>query len=114
MTVVRTDGLEDELGPIPVDLGVRYDPQTLIDYMAENDKDNTLRSIARQLQIDPAIMCRSWSGRQADKYATRLGAHPGAVWGASWWRPVSTLPQEPCEESQQVDEVEPVTFADRG
>lgn len=44
-----------------------------------------LRAVARRLGVDPAILCRPLSGRQADDYACRLGTHPAVVWGTDWW-----------------------------
>ncbi len=61
----------------------------------------TLRQVARRLQLDPANPCRPLSAGQADRYATFLGAHPGEVWGAEWWRPVDTRAELP-----QVDPIE--------
>lgn len=45
----------------------------------------TLRGTARRLGIDPALLCRPLSDRQADHYACRLGLHPVTVWGDDWW-----------------------------
>jgi len=45
----------------------------------------SLRAAARRLDVDPAILCRPPSDRQADAYATRLGLHPVDVWGTAWW-----------------------------
>lgn len=59
-----------------------YDPATLVAVVGE-----PLRSVARRLGVDPAALCRPLTDRQADRFATRLGMHPGAVWGADWWRP---------------------------
>lgn len=44
-----------------------------------------LRAVARRLRIDPALLCRPLSDKQADRYACRLGLHPTAVWGLRWW-----------------------------
>lgn len=59
-----------------------YDPQALIAIL-----DEPLRSVARRLDVDPAILCRPLTSRQADRFACKLGLHPGIVWGADWWRP---------------------------
>lgn len=59
-----------------------YDPDRLITATGQ-----PLRSIARRLNIDPAILCRPLTTTQADRYAILLGLHPGTVWGADWWRP---------------------------
>lgn len=61
-----------------------YDPAGLIAYVAERQGQATLRSVARRLGVDPALLCRPLSSRQADRYATALGAHPGEIW-PSWW-----------------------------
>jgi hypothetical protein len=61
----------------------RYDPAALIEAAGYD----SLRSIARQLGIDPAVLCRPLTANQADRYATKLGLHPGEVWGVAWWRP---------------------------
>jgi hypothetical protein len=45
----------------------------------------TLRSVARRLEVDPAMLCRPIPVDRADRYATRLGLHPAEVWGADWW-----------------------------
>lgn len=47
----------------------------------------TLRGAARRLGIDPALLCRPLSDRQADAYACRLGLHPITVWGEDWLSP---------------------------
>lgn len=45
-----------------------------------------LRSLARTLGVDPAVLCRPLSMWQADRYACRIGIHPVDVWGADvWW-----------------------------
>lgn len=59
-----------------------YDPAPLIAAV-----DMPLRAIARRLGVDPAILCRPLTTNQADRFAIRLGLHPGQVWGADWWRP---------------------------
>jgi hypothetical protein len=61
----------------------KYDPAALI----EATDSDSLRTVARRLGIDPALLCRPLSANQADRYATRLGLHPGEVWGVAWWRP---------------------------
>jgi hypothetical protein len=61
----------------------KFDPAALV---AATDLDS-LRTVARRLDIDPALLCRPLSANQADRYATRLGLHPGEVWGPAWWRP---------------------------
>lgn len=58
-----------------------FDPAALIDATA----GDSLRSVARRLGIDPALLCRPLSASQADRYATRLGLNPAEVWGAAWW-----------------------------
>lgn len=60
-----------------------YDPAPLVAAL----EPEPLRSIARRLRIDPALLCRPLTNRQADRYATALGLHPGEIWGAAWWRP---------------------------
>lgn len=62
---------------------VKYDPSALIEAAGYD----SLRSVARQLGIDAAVLCRPLSANQADRYATKLGLHPGDVWGLAWWRP---------------------------
>lgn len=62
----------------------RFDPQALVVWMEERQGHATLRSVARRLQIDPAVLCRPLTMTQADRYATKLGAHPGEVW-AQWF-----------------------------
>lgn len=62
----------------------RFDPQRLVDWLEARQGDASLRSVARRLQIDPAVLCRPLSAGQADRYATALGAHPGEVW-PQWW-----------------------------
>lgn len=47
---------------------------------------DSLRSVARQLNVDPALLCRPLTVNQADRYATQLGLHPSEVWGVAWWR----------------------------
>lgn len=58
-----------------------FDPAALIEATA----GDSLRSVARRLGIDPALLCRPLSANQADRYATKLGLHPAEVWGAAWW-----------------------------
>jgi len=60
-----------------------YDPAPLIAAC----EPQSLRSIARRLGIDPALLCRPLTANQADRYAVALGMHPGEIWGADWWRP---------------------------
>jgi lambda repressor-like predicted transcriptional regulator len=62
----------------------RFDPAQLVAWLDERQGFATLRSVARRLQIDPAVLCRPLSAAQADRYATALGAHPGEVW-VEWW-----------------------------
>lgn len=64
----------------------RFDPARLV----EAAGDGSLRSTARRLGIDPALLCRPLTTGQADRYATALGLHPGDVWGSAWWAPGST------------------------
>lgn len=66
-------------------MSATYDPAALIAHL----EPEPLRSIARRLQIDPALLCRPLTTNQADRYATRLGLHPGEIWGAAWWRPTA-------------------------
>lgn len=40
----------------------------------------SLRTLAARLGVDPAILCRPLSERQADRYATALDLHPSEVW----------------------------------
>jgi hypothetical protein len=61
----------------------RFEPARLIEAM----EPLSLRAVARRLQVDPAMLCRPLSATQADRYATRLGLHPGEVWGVDWYRP---------------------------
>lgn len=61
----------------------KFDPAALV---AATEYDS-LRTVARRLGIDPAVLCRPLSANQADRCATKLGLHPGEVWGAAWWRP---------------------------
>jgi hypothetical protein len=56
-----------------------WDAQPLVDITG-----HSMRDVARQLGIDPALLCRPLSDAQADKYATRLGYHPTMVWGMDW------------------------------
>lgn len=44
-----------------------------------------LRALARRLNIDPAILTRPLTDRQADHYACQLGLHPVHIWGTTWW-----------------------------
>lgn len=62
----------------------RFDPERLVAWCIERQGHATLRSVARRLQVDPAVLCRPLTASQADRYATRLGANPGEVW-AEWW-----------------------------
>jgi len=58
-----------------------FDPKPLI-----NASGGELRGLARRLNIDPATLCRPLSVTQADRYATAIGLHPIAIWGAAeWW-----------------------------
>jgi|GEM_PF-2393568 len=72
-----------------------YDPARLIERL----HPEPLRSVARRLGIDPAMLCRPWSERQADTYTTRLGLHPGEVWGDLWWHGVTLDDFEPIRRS---------------
>lgn len=74
----------------PTSARVTYPPDRLIAAV-----DQPLRSVARRLEVDPAVLCRPLTDRQADRFATKLGLHPGQVWGADWWRPGKGAPQ--CE-----------------
>lgn len=62
----------------------RFDANALIDWLEQRQGHATLRSVARRLQVDPAVLCRPLTAAQADRYATRLGAHPAEVW-AQWF-----------------------------
>jgi hypothetical protein len=66
----------------PTSPPTRYPPEALVAII-----DEPLRSIARRLGVDPAVLCRPLTDRQADRFAVKLGLHPGLVWGADWWRP---------------------------
>lgn len=59
-----------------------YPPEALLAMV-----DEPLRSVARRLGVDPAVLCRPLTTNQADRFAIKLGLHPGLVWGADWWRP---------------------------
>jgi hypothetical protein len=65
----------------------RFDATALVEWMEQRQGHATLRSVARRLQVDPAMLCRPLSAAQADRYATKLGAHPGEVW-PQWWASV--------------------------
>lgn len=52
-----------------------YDPQRLVDAAG-----CSLRTAAARLGVDPAVLCRPLSERQADRYATALDLHPSEVW----------------------------------
>lgn len=58
----------------------RWDPAPLVAL-----DGGTLRDTARRLRIDPAVLCRPLTDKQADRYATLLGVHPVQVWGTRWW-----------------------------
>ena len=77
-----------------------YPPEALIAVL----DPEPLRSIARRLGVDPAVLCRPLTDRQADRFACKLGLHPGSVWGADWWRPgkgVATVRSTPAATMQQ-------------
>lgn len=83
-----SDGLDEVYGPAhAITSHAKVHPQALLDYLAALGDDGSMRTIARRLGLDPAMMCRPWSLSQADKYATALGLHPGEVWGADYLRP---------------------------
>ena len=89
MPNVAVDDLDDIYGPAPMPLPtVKYDPAVLVAAM----EPMSLRQVAHRLGVDPALMCRQWSHRQADRYATALGLHAGDVWGSRWWRPELYVP----------------------
>jgi hypothetical protein len=67
---------------MPAESTPMFDPAPLIDMTGE-----PLRSVARRLGVDPAVLCRPLTSKQADRFAIKLGFHPGIVWGAAWWRP---------------------------
>lgn len=52
-----------------------YDPARLVDAAG-----GSLRTVATRLGVDPAVLCRPLSERQADRYATELDLHPSEVW----------------------------------
>ncbi|MGD9995657.1 MAG: hypothetical protein AB7L17_04455 [Ilumatobacteraceae bacterium] len=86
--VAASDGLDDIYGPaIPITQHPKVRVQPLLDFLAEAGDDASLRTVARRLGIDPAVLCRPLSLGQADTFATKLGYHPGEVWGAAYWRP---------------------------
>lgn len=86
-SVLVADGLEDEYGElVPLASLPKVSPAALVDYLNESGDDVSLRTVATRLGIDPAVLCRPLTLAQADRYATSLGVHPGAVWGADWWR----------------------------
>lgn len=60
-----------------------FDPRPLVDRHAEG-----LRSLARALDIDPAVLCRPLSVWQADRYSVRMGLHPWEVYGDTWFAPL--------------------------
>lgn len=62
----------------------RFAPELLVAWYDIRTGNATLRSVARRLRIDPAVLCRPLTANQADRYATLLGAHPGEVW-VEWW-----------------------------
>lgn len=62
----------------------RFPPQRLVEWYDDRTGHATLRSVARRLNVDPAVLCRPLSAAQADRYATALGAHPGEVW-VEWY-----------------------------
>lgn len=55
----------------------------------------SLRATARRLGVDPAILCRPLTDRQADAYATRLDLRPDQVWGPDWWDDDDSLTWDP-------------------
>lgn len=61
----------------------QFDPERLIEAM----EPLSLRAVARRIGVDPSNLCRPLTALQADRYAVALGLHPGAIWGAQWWRP---------------------------
>lgn len=58
-----------------------FDPAKLVAYL----HPQPLRSIARRLELDPAMLCRRWTWMQADRYASKLNLHPSMVWWDEWW-----------------------------
>lgn len=64
--------------------GERFDAETLVAWVEQRSGDASLRSVARRLDVDPAVLCRPLTVSQADRYATLLGAHPGEIW-TEWW-----------------------------
>lgn len=58
----------------------RWDPRALIDA-----DGRSLRQVAAALGIDPAVLCRPLTDKQADRYTTRLDLRPERVWGPTWW-----------------------------
>jgi hypothetical protein len=53
--------------------------------LIEATGEDSLRTVARRLGVDPSLLCRPLSVNQADRYATKLGLHPAEVWGDTWW-----------------------------
>lgn len=53
-----------------------WDPKDLVSAMAPL----SLRTVALRLHVDPAVLCRPLSDRQADRFALALGLHPMEVW----------------------------------
>jgi hypothetical protein len=82
------DGLDDLYGALPASPPVTYSPRVLVEFF----EPLSLRQVARKLNLDPAMLCRPLSSRQADRYATLLGVHPVEVWGNDWLRPGQSLP----------------------
>lgn len=75
--------------------GPTFDPQVLIELTG-----NSLRTVARRIGVDPAMLCRRMSPATADRYAVACGYHPSEVWGAAWF---AAAPAEP-DENEDEDE----------
>lgn len=52
-----------------------FDPAPLVDAAGAS-----LRTVAARLGVDPAVLCRPLSEKQADRYSTALDLHPSEVW----------------------------------
>lgn len=53
-----------------------WDPKALVAAM----EPLSLRAVALRLHVDPAVLCRPLSDRQADRFALALGMHPTEIW----------------------------------
>jgi len=57
-------------------MATTWDPKALVAAM----EPLSLRAVALRLHVDPAVLCRPLSDRQADRFALALGMHPVEVW----------------------------------